>query len=370
MYEFLDIDLKYDSLDEFQKNKADWLQEIKVYSDTTKRTYWLLLNGKVNPQEVIKGKDLYDWDKQEIMKLIKYTPTTKKATKIALYTAITRYMDWACEKGLNYVGNPCDTIDTSELFTINEVALKESYQTLQEFYDFILGLDCTDVDRMMFTLLRYGVSVTDVGTVKWEDVDRENKVLNIHKEDGIKQLPIDNMFILFVDKAKSCHTYVTNRNSKSEEDYLDFGYIVKPHASAIWQHMSDKEVYNKAGRISKTNKILRISVPELNSNRKYDLLFDRLDKNGKITNYDIEEILLMFDGISSNQRSVSLKRDFEAISGIKVERKNKAPHSRKGKLLKNKSIQEVNGLKVDSDGVILEDHQGNNEIAVDSLEKV
>lgn len=272
MYEFLDENMSYDRLDEYQKHKADWLEETTRYLNKTKRTYWIHLNTKVHYIEDSKGKDLFDFDKQEIIKLVKYAPTNSLASKTALYTIIVRYMDWACEKGLNYVGNPCDTIDTKELFVINKLAFKKSYQTLQEFYEFISELECTDVDRAMFTLLRYGVKVDDVGTVKWEDIDRKNKVINIYKEETLLQLPIDSIFLMIIDKAKSCETRISG---KRQINYLDFGYIVKAFEGVGWQHMSSDKVYNRAGEITRKNRISRISVPELiiQENMTYYLMF-------------------------------------------------------------------------------------------------
>jgi hypothetical protein len=124
MYEFLELGVKYDDLDKFQKFKADWLEDNNGYTNNTKQTYWGLINTKVHGYEVNKGKDLFDFDKQEIIKLVKYTPAKKPSTKTQLYSAIVKYMEWACGKGYNYVGNPCDTIDTKEMFTANELHTK------------------------------------------------------------------------------------------------------------------------------------------------------------------------------------------------------------------------------------------------------
>jgi hypothetical protein len=71
VYEFIHLGLEYDDLDEFQKNKANWLEESR-YSENTKKTYWQLIDGKVHRFETVNGKkDLYDFNRQEIIQLVK-----------------------------------------------------------------------------------------------------------------------------------------------------------------------------------------------------------------------------------------------------------------------------------------------------------
>lgn len=315
MYEFLDEGIKYEDLNIFQKHKADWLEESNKYSKRTKRSYWINLNTKVNFMEVNKNKELYNWDKEEITQLIKNTATKKENSKTTLFSTISRYIDWAYKKGLNFVGNPCDSIDKRNLFDINELAIKESYQKLDKFFNFISGLECSDVDRAMLTLLRYGVSVEDVGNVKWDDIDREEKILNVYREDTILQLPIDNLFLMFIDKAKQCQTRMSN---KREVEYLDYGYIVKSTIDVDWQHMPYIGVYNRVGQISRDNQIIRISIPELNVSRKYDILLDRFDDKGELDTIDMNDVLLQFDGVANANKRNTLRKEFEKISGIEV----------------------------------------------------
>lgn len=320
MYGFLDEDMTYESLNEYQKRKADWLEEMSYrYSETTQRTYWILLNTRVNFLELSKEKELYDWNKEEIIQTIKTTATTSETTKTILFSTISMYIAWACEKGFCHEGNPCEDIDTTGLFNINDEAKKQQYKTLQEFYEFIFGLNCSDVDRALLTLLRYGVPIYSVGSVKWEDVDRENKILNVYSEDkGELSLPIDNLFIMIIDKAKSCNEYSPGQKKVV---YVDFGYIVKATPIVRWQQISAEDVYNKLGNLSKLNRINRISVPNLNMNRRFDLLFDRYKQNGEVTNIDIDEVNEIFDNTYTVNKNSRVRRDFQLISGIEITRK-------------------------------------------------
>ena len=351
MYEFLDEDVKYDGLNEYLKRKADWLEEVEDrYSDTTKRTYWILLTTRVNFLELNKEKELYNWTKQEIIQAIKTTATTSMTTKSMLFTTISNYIGWAYKKGYNYVGNPCDSIDTTGLFDVSDEAKKQQYKTLQEFNEFIYGLDCTDVDRAMLTLLRYGVPIDNVGTIKWEDVDREKKILNVYSEEkGLLELPIDNSFIRFIDSAKNCFTKprkqskaslkrVNKKETEMEDiNYLDIGFIIKTTERVDWQHMSAEDVYNKLGNLSKSNGINRISVPNLNMNRRFDLLFEKYKQNDMVTNIDIDDVNEIYDNTFTVNKNSRVRRDFQLISGLDIKTKKRT----------NKNISKVENKEIE-----------------------
>lgn len=350
MYDFLDEGIRYDDLNIYQKHKADWLEESKKYSKSTRRSYWINLNTKVNYLEVDKKKELYKWDKEEIIQLIKTAPTTKGSTKSILFSVVSMYIAWAYKKGFNFTGNPCDSIDTSKIFTVNELAFRESYIELQKFYDFIFDLNCTDVDRAMLTLLRYGVDVDDVGKVKWEDIDAEGKTLRVNhidedneEKNSILELPIDHWFMMIIEKAKACEyrprqMKTNDKESKKEPQivsYVDYGYIVKAPEFVEWNSMDGATVYNRVSVISKANGIQRISVPDLNDSRKYDLLFNIVDKTDNVRTQDIEDVLKMMEGYISTSRVVSLRNSFEILSGYPVERKRvrgvRSPRKKKEK---------------------------------------
>jgi integrase len=348
MYEFLDITMKYDDLNIYQKHKADWLEDSPKYSRATKRAYWINLNTRVNYLEVNKNKELYNWDKEEIIQCIKTIPTVKGSSKVTVFTTISMYIAWAFKKGYNFVGNPCDSIDTSKLFTVNELAFRESYMELNNFYEFILDLDCTDVDRAMLTLLRYGVKVEDVGKVRWEDIDAKEKSLRIkHEDEEINyelELPIDNLFMMMINKAKDCEyrQMKNNPNSTIKEpkmaSYVDYGYIVKAPDFVEWESMSDEAVYNRVGVISKANKIQRISVPDLNSSRKYDLLYDKVEKNNNVNSDDVEEVIKIFEPNPTYAKLNGLRKGFETLSGYPVERNTPRPN-KKNKDIKPKLVE-------------------------------
>jgi hypothetical protein len=120
------------------------------------------------------------------------------------------------------------------------------------------------------------------------------------------ELPIDNLFLIFIDKAKQCQTRMVNTK---EVQYLDFGYVVKSIPDVKWQYMTPDVVYNRIGQISRANQIIRISVPELNTSRKYDILIDRFNEKGQLDTVDMNDILLQFDGVANANKRMTLKRE-------------------------------------------------------------
>ncbi|MFR2889108.1 MAG: hypothetical protein ACLTDM_13045 [Clostridium butyricum] len=302
-------------LDKYQNLKLEWLTSEKFYTDSTKRTYWIMLEKNIHYLEIDMGKDLSSFSKSEILDAIKVSPTPKPSSKLTLYTTIAMYFSWAIERGIVTTGNPCDSIFMNEIINMTSSITKSTYMDLSEFYNFANGLKCSDIDRMVLVLLRYGVKIDKIGEVKEVDIDSNSMVLNVQTDIANLKLPIDSMFLDFAKKAKLCSSYDYERFSL---EYIDNGYIIKPSSRADSETMSVNTIYNKLNSISKLSDIPRIRVADFGKARKYDLLFEVYETNGKVTMQDIEKVLLTIDGISTKQRVQGLKLNFEAISDIKV----------------------------------------------------
>lgn len=302
-------------LDKYQSLKLEWLSSEKFYTDSTKRTYWIMLDKNVHYLEVDMGKDLSRFSKSEILDAIKVSPTPKPSSKLTLYTTIAMYFSWAIERGIVTTGNPCDSIFMSEIINMTSSITKSTYMDLSEFYNFANSLKCSDVDRMVLVLLRYGVKIDKIGEIKQTDIDEHVMVLNVKTDVSNLKLPIDSMFLEFARRAEMCTGYDYERFSL---EYTDNGYIIKPSNRADSETMSVNTIYNKLNSISKLSGIPRIRVADFGKARKYDLLFDKYETNGKINMNDIEDVLLTIDGLSTKQRVQGLKLNFEAVSDIKV----------------------------------------------------
>lgn len=335
MSEFLDK-LEVNKLDRFEKNKRNWLVEKEnYYSETSIVAMWGNINSNCHIAELSKNKDLYDFSETEIKDIIKYAPTINVSTKRTLFTTISKYIEWACEKGLNYVGNPCDTIDINELLDVNMKAVEKSYQSLDEFYKFINGLKCSDIDRMLLVLLRYGVKLNYTPTIRWDDLvidEKGNKILEVRTEsDYVLKLPVDDRFVSYVEKAKDCTKYsvvITNVSTKGGEIdkrgtsstiYTDMGYMIKINSNQTGETVPTNTLRNRINLISSNNDIVRISIAQLNRARRFDLLIEALAKKGYLhRGEDVEPVVKIFEENVTDAKVNTLINNFELFSGMKI----------------------------------------------------
>lgn len=339
MSEFLD-DLNIKELNKYQKNKRNWLMESEDrYDEITIKQYWNLLeNNNINVIERARKKDLYDFTHSEIIEAINYAPTTKIGVKTSLFSAITKYEEWACNRGFNHVGNPCDIISMKDI-KINMTAFKLSYMKLDEFYGFLETLQCSDIDKIMLVLARYGVKIKDMPNLRWEDVDRDCKTLTIsYKYNNPILLPVDDRFIEYVDKAKAENGYTkeskssTTNNVKYKNtprvystEYVDLGYILKITDRMKDEGiMKDNSIRNRINEITKIQTldgkyIKRPKVADYNDSRRYDLLFDILQRDGKVTRDAVKYVLSIFEEKVTISKVTTLKTNFELLADIKID---------------------------------------------------
>ena len=343
MSEFLES-LDINKLNEYQMNKRNWLVESHYTAERTNITYWgALEDNRINFLEKAKGKDLYDFSTPEIIETINYAPTIKMSSKLVLKTVITKYNQWALDRGYNPTGiNPCDGINNKDL-KVNMTAFEMSYIDLDHFYDTLKVVQASDVDKMILVMARYGIKTKDMAYIRWEDVDREGKMVILSYKYKIPLfLPIDDRFIECVDKAKDEEGYkregkvAETMNSKTKKikykkiekrvstEYEDYGYILKVSERAKGEGIvKENTIRNRVYEMSKIKTIdnkdfKRPNVRDYNISRRYDLLFDILDMNGRITTNDLRTVLDIFeDDITSNKVN-QLKTNFELISNVEV----------------------------------------------------
>ncbi|WP_252225274.1 MULTISPECIES: hypothetical protein [unclassified Clostridium] len=330
MCNFLTNGLTEETADEFQKNKIEWLKN-SDYGDKSKNSYWIDLDVRVHQYEVALGRDLYQFSKVEIENIIKAVATTSHNTVKKLFSTINAYIQYTVDIGKNYVGNPCDQIIVSEIIDVNVNVLKDEYKTILEFHNFVLGLKCSDVDKMTLLLLRYGCKIRDLSGLKWDNIDKERMVLKLNR-DNI-ELPIDNVFLLMLEQAKRCYEY--EYVSKYERvgaggelkevirtvyiEYADDEYIVKQQKGAKNEIIGTASIYTRINNICKNNDINRINLNILKNMRAYDLLYYIYNKNDKLTNEDAKNVCKTLDGnnIDADGAGFRLRESFSLISGIK-----------------------------------------------------
>ncbi|MCI1622750.1 MAG: hypothetical protein LKH93_11095, partial [Clostridium beijerinckii] len=209
MCEFLGENTSVNKLNNFQKNKFKWLQDSEKYTDTTKRTYWVIIDNNFNDIERKLNKDLYDFTSKEIIEVINSIIYTSVKTNTSLISIVSSYINWAIYAGYKKGENPCKDINKSEIMmnkanTISRNIIRRKYIKLNTFFKLVDYLECSNIDKMLLVLARYGVNTQKIGNVRWEDVDSKNMVLNLNSN---IQLPIDEKFLEYLDGAYKCETY-------------------------------------------------------------------------------------------------------------------------------------------------------------------
>lgn len=312
MLEFLGketLTLKYlkENYDKFQRQKIDWLDSNKEYSEATKRTYWVLINNNVCPAEKKKNKDLYDFTNEEIEEMLSKIESNNIKTVTILKSIITSYINWSIEEGYKLIKNQDGSFDKSKLFKSFRVQLAVQYKTLDEFYEILEELKCSDIDKMMLVLARYGISgqkLVYMCNLKWKQIDKDNMIVNIG--DSIK-LPIDERFITYLERAYKCKEYDYKTSTLK---YIDYGYVIKVSDKSE-EHISNiNTLVTRTYSLFKNSGMPRIAFGELTTWRKFDLLFEILNQKGEVTYDDVKNVLVTLEGKYTNAKAQYLKERF------------------------------------------------------------
>ena len=289
-------------------NKIEWLEESNL-SDKTKITYYRLFQANVLPVEEAYKKDVSKFSTYEVENLIKGIVTNVTQTKRSSFSAVSSYLGWCVENDIiSY--NPCDNIaDVKDLYRVNTNVVKEKYNTLNEFYNWLDSLSIDDNMKLVLVMCRYGVPIKEISNVKWDDLDRENKELYVTIKDRLLQLVVDNEFISRVDKAKRCDETFLGK------EYKDIGYMIK---SLKPNKLSTSGVYSLVLKASEESNIDRIDVGYLYKNRKIDLVMELLRSKSELFTEDLEWVLGVLGLSNSPTQCTILSRELSEVFGIEV----------------------------------------------------
>ena len=301
----------YKKLNRFYDNKINFIKERGYKEESSIKKYlYVILNENIALAEKNKDKDLYDFSTSEIVDLINNTfITVKTGVKNQNFNIIKTYIDWAIERGLLVTGiNPCDSITDND-FKISEKMAKNYCQTLDEFYDWLEKLECSNVDKALITLVRYGVEIKETVKLQFKDINKEEKTIVIRNNNDVKFLPIDDRFIEVMEKSKYCSEY-------DKTSYVqDNDYIVKQTRKGRSERPEINSIRNRFNIISVSNGIARINPTMLKDNREYDLLLEIAEQNGQLITKDFKDIIQIFNYKNITESSIVnksqiLKRQF------------------------------------------------------------
>jgi integrase len=317
------------AISEYEENKITWINDDEnngYLSERTKITYLGVMNTHILDVEKMYNKDLRLFTSVEIQNLVKSAITNSVSTKRTIFAAINNYMVYCVLRGfISY--NPCDVIDTTNLFKVNIKVHQKNYTTLDGFYEFLDNLDGSVIDKMMFLMCRYGINVNEMGTIRWDDVDLVNgKRIKVMRKDQVIWLDIDDRFIDYVKRCKNCKEKVvmaTGRRREgdsknvSHKEYYDYGYIIKSTVEGK-EVVSPNSIYNSMAAICKINEISKIDVNLLSKARAYDYCLDLYAKKGILENKDLIAVLKHLSQTSTPNAASVLKKRLLGIFNIKI----------------------------------------------------
>ena len=317
------------AISEYEENKITWINDDEnngYLSERTKITYLGVMNTHILDVEKMYNKDLRLFTSVEIQNLVKSAITNSVSTKRTIFAAINNYMVYCVLRGfISY--NPCDVIDTTNLFKVNIKVHQKNYTTLDGFYEFLDNLDGSVIDKMMFLMCRYGINVNEMGTIRWDDVDLVNgKRIKVMRKDQVIWLDIDDRFIDYVKRCKNCKEKVVmaagrrregDSKNVSHKEYYDYGYIIKSTVEGK-EVVSPNSIYNSMAAICKINEISKIDVNLLSKARAYDYCLDLYAKKGILENKDLIAVLKHLSQTSTPNAASVLKKRLLGIFNIKI----------------------------------------------------
>jgi integrase len=385
------------SYDKYQISKLEFLN---LYYDNawTRLTYFRNYNNNIHAYEVAKNKDLMKFSPDEAEAIIKSCVWAVESTLTGLFIFGKKYCSW-CKNVLKLVDiNPFDLLIINEVTKNSKAKLQRKIVPLKIFYK-----QCNQMLKegipiefvMIVICIRYGIAgdqLLQVRNLKWSNIDFENKMVLIENDNGkiITRVPIDDDFIFWLNSINHLPTdvYVVGSNH---------GHGKPLQYASIYSRI--RKSYEKIDAVQQ-------GIKDPLFNRQFELLLLLREKR-QLYDYDIKRLVERFYGrrLANNSKSQinSILDRYEILTDDLILRTSTTGLYKKIRVtnpesickedskkvirrilddlkfelpkdmdiesfmaeditvdeesneLENKDIKEINGLKVDSDGVILEE---------------
>jgi integrase len=395
------------SYDKYQLKKLEFLN---LYYDnqSTMLSYFGNYNNNIHDYEVAKNKDLMRFTPDEAESAIRSCVWTMDNTQKNLFVFGKKYCSW-CKNVLKLVDiNPFDLLVMRTVTKDSKAKLQRKLIPLKIFYKqcYQMLKEEVPIDHIMVVIcIRYGISgdkLLHIRNLKWSDIDYDNKMVLIENEKGniVTRIPVDNEFLYWLNQLEHLPTDIYVFGSKT-------GYGKPLEYTSIYTRI--RKCYDKIEAVQQG-----IKDPLFNRQLEIVLL---LRQKRQLYDYDIVNVLEKFAGkkIANDKRSqmYSFIDKYEILTEDKVLRTSRAGTYNKMNLtnpediikepaekvvnrilkelrlelveeldidqfinekilvdddsdnINDNKIQKINGLKVDSDGVILEEAC----ISIDDSEK-
>ncbi|MEW5569693.1 phage lytic cycle repressor MrpR family protein [Rossellomorea marisflavi] len=203
-------------------------------NEGTKNTIrYVFLASRLN--EVPLGKDLYDFSKEEIGKVI--AETKPKSTAIARTKAIfiNQYISWAISN--NYRKNAINPLQKEAneewLKSFVDPNLKQfiSLNDLHEMESQLINYQDIAVLRLLFEGV-YGQASSEIRNLKFEDINQSSGEIRLYDDKkGERKITVSQSTLDILNKAYDQKIYQNNNGEttrQKETDLLDNEYVVRP----------------------------------------------------------------------------------------------------------------------------------------------
>lgn len=237
-----------------QETKERFLDYIII--DKYPRRWWERLFEKSVLLENKYNKDLYNFTTGQIQELYKLLNLSLESL-IVLNINLTKYGDWASINGLLVDGqNHYNEFDTEMLnLCASKSGLKQSIVTRDEFNKMIKEFDNYQ-DKFIYYCLFEGIKgkgFCDVINLKVEDIDINNKMVNLNSGKTIK---VSQEFIDVCFKADVEKIYVTPYNPIGLIPSIN---ILKPKKNSV-KDCSERTIQRTFARMRDSKKINANSI--------------------------------------------------------------------------------------------------------------
>ena len=315
----------YESKTSYEINKNTFISE-NYTSEKSMAIIWNRYTANILSSEKRKGKDLSKFSSEEISGLMASIISSSENTKTSIYGFIEKYVTLQYNRG-EILSNPIDKINKEDVVKVNKkmVELKmTSIEQIDELLERMYTLHLQTEDEIIeedeidpstgkkkrkqskkglnvfnfisILLSRYGILGKDMSqmtNLRWEDINEEKMIVQVRDEfDNIKELPIDEVFLKWIKRAKLEDVQVNNKNCS----IVDNGYVIKTSSGAKSQ--SEKPVKNTIYTNYKISferiEEYIISFKDLKNSRIIELLLE-IRKYRKVSNYDILDIIGLFE---------------------------------------------------------------------------
>ena len=298
----------------FEINKNNFILSIYDNEDTMRTSYNTLKRNIINVEK-IKNKDLMDFNTSEQINLMKSIPTSSVSTKERLYHLIDNYLDWCVSQGYIPINN-FKGLSKDELCKVSKKIASYKVISIEDLNYYCKKALSTSkvsaIDVIPLILSRYGIVGTGLSRIlnlKWHDIDRERKVVRIIEDDNEILLPVDDLFLDWIDRAYKCKEF-------KGDVYIDEGYVIKKRLGYEFE-FNDMYVYNRLILVFKYADMPRMSFKTLEFSRKVDFLLD-LRKDGVLKSSDFKIITNLFHPNASAGTTNTLIRYYESLTHDKV----------------------------------------------------